>query len=212
MTSLDATLRDLWTRLEALAVRHGATLALAPALSEDAIAAAEAKLGASLPAGYRASLALHDGQASFAGGGGGLPWMPGCGALAPLAKVLEQWAEVQSLVADFPPPEATEDEDRIRSGTYRARRIPIAGTPYWDGDTTYLDLDPGPAGTSGQLITLVTECDFVTLGPSFEAALARWVEALESGAWTVDAARGATHPAGVAPFQAHPAEQFAAGS
>ena len=52
MTSLDATLRDLWTRLEALAVRHGATLALAPALSEDAIAAAEAKLGASLPAGY----------------------------------------------------------------------------------------------------------------------------------------------------------------
>lgn len=185
------------------------TLDLAPGLSEEALTAAEAKLGAPLPAGYRASLALHDGQTSFASGGRGLPWMAGCAPLAPLAKVLEQWAEVQSLAAEFPPPDALEDADRVRSGTYRAQRIPIAGTPYWDGDTTYLDLDPGPAGTSGQLITLVSECDFVTLGPSFESALARWVEALESGAWVFDATALAVHAAGEPPHRGHPAERFA---
>ncbi len=211
MTNLHDTLRDLWARLEAVASRHGVTLDLAPGLPEATLAAAEARLGFSLPPGYRASLALHDGQTSFKRGGGGLPWMPGCPPLAPLASVLERWTEVADLASEFPPPDATEDADRIRSGIYRARRVPIAGTPWWDGDTAFLDLDPGPAGTEGQLITMVTECDLVTLGPSFEAALARWVSALESGAWAFDPKTGAHHPAGAAPHRSHPADLFSAG-
>jgi cell wall assembly regulator SMI1 len=210
MTDLDGTLRDLCNRLEAIAARHGDALALNPGLSEAAIANAEARLGSRLPAGYRAFLALHDGQASFKTGESRVPWMPGCPPLAPLARVLERWAELQELAADFPPPDATEDDDRIRSGVYRTSRIPIAGTPWWDGDTTFLDLDPGPAGCPGQLITMVTECDFVTLGTSFEAALARWVESLETGTWVCDPASGDVHPRGEAPHTAHPADRFAA--
>lgn len=208
MPQLEIMLRDLWGRLAAIAARHGTTLALNPGLPEATLAAAESRLGGPLPAGYRASLALHDGQASFATGAPTFPWLPGCPPLAPLAQCLERWHELQGLAREFPPPEATEDGDRIRSGPYRARRIPIAGTRYWDGDITFLDLEPGPQGRSGQLITMVTECDLVTLGPSFEAALARWVEALESGAWVYDAATGAEHPRGEDPHASHPADRF----
>lgn len=209
MSTYEATLRDLWRRLGAIADRAGAPLQLNPGLPEDTIAAAEATLGLTLPPGYRASLALHDGQATFANGEPSLPWMPGCAPLAPLAAVLEQWAQLQELAAEYPPPDDTQHGDRIKSGTYRTRTIPIAGSQYWDGDTTYVDLDPGPAGAAGQLITMFTECDFVALGPSFEAALARWVTALEEGTWVYSAEAGDVHPAGEPPHAAHPADLFA---
>lgn len=209
MTTPADTLQDLWRRLGAIADLAGVPLQLNPGLTEETIAAAEATLGLALPAGYRASLKLHDGQATFANGERSLPWLPGCPPLAPLASVLEQWAQLQDLAAEYPPPDATEHGDRIKSGTYRTRTIPIAGSQYWDGDTTYVDLDPGPAGTAGQIITMVSECDFVALGPSLEAALARWVEALEAGAWVYSAEAGDVHPAGQPPHTGHPSDQFA---
>lgn len=49
----------------------------------------------------------------------------------------------------------------------------------------------------GQLITLVTECDFVVLGTSLREAMSAYVELLESGRW--DGARESLddHPANV---------------
>ena len=57
-------------------------------------------------------------------------------------------------------------EGRVKNEVFSKKRIPIAGTKYWDQDKTYLDLDPGPRGVAGQVITLVTECDFEVLGES----------------------------------------------
>lgn len=208
--TLESTIADLWRRLGAIADRVGMPLQLNPGATEAQIAEVEAAIGQRFPADYRASLALHDGQAAFASGDvTSLPWLPGCPPLAPLAKIVEKWTELQELADEYPPPAHTEHGDRIKVGPYRKQIIPIAGTPWWDGDTTYLDLDPGPAGAVGQVITMVTECDFVALGATFEAALARWVEALESGAWVYAAAERAVHPAGGEPHAGHPAERFA---
>lgn len=35
-------------------------------------------------------------------------------------------------------------------------RIPIAGSAYWDGDISFIDLAHGPKGVTGQLVTMVT--------------------------------------------------------
>ena len=76
------TIEALWTRLEAVAQRHGKTLRLRPGASEAAIAAAEVTMKLAIPADYRASLALHDGQ-DDSEYDGCFPWMPGCFDLTP---------------------------------------------------------------------------------------------------------------------------------
>jgi cell wall assembly regulator SMI1 len=199
-----------WRRLESWAAANsGRSLDLLPGASEITIAAAEEKMGLVFPPGFRASLLQHDGESSFSSGASkSFPWMPGCPPLAPLDRMHFFWKELQGLAAEYPQ-DGYDNDDRTRAGVYRSGRIPIAGTPYWDGDTVYLDLDPGPAGTPGQLICTVTECDFVVLADSFEVALERWVNALESGAWVWNREKNAAHPAGEAPHRDHPANQFA---
>ena len=187
-------MKDLWTRLEALAKRAGQTLALRPGASEAAIAAAEGAMSLSFPPDFRASLLLHDGQ------DGGptahdqeqlFPWMAGCSPLAPLDAIVQQWTDEKPWFDDTEQPIELED-GRLYSSVFHPKRIPIAGTPFWDQDNTHLDLYPGPNGTVGQLITLVSECDFVVLGTSFEDALRAYVDGLESGAW-VNASDGLDH-------------------
>jgi cell wall assembly regulator SMI1 len=206
-----ARIAGLWQRLEAWAAANtGRSLELRPGASEATIAEAERTMGLTFPAGFRASLALHDGQTAFESGSETcFPWMPGCAPLAPVQKMLEQWKEVQALADEYPPPAELDNDDHLRSGVYRKGRIPIAGTRYWDGDNVYLDLDPGPKGTAGQLITTVTECDFVVLDRSFEAALERWVTALEDGSWIYDRDENAEHPRDEKPHSNHPSNWFA---
>lgn len=204
-------LRALWQRLEAWCAAHaGRSLNLGSGAAPDSVAAAEQTMGLAFPADFRASLLLHEGQTTFKDGSSpSFPWLPGCPQLAPLSQILYQYKEVQGLSDEYPPPDALDDDRRLRAGVYRKGRIPIAGTPWWDGDSTYLDLDPGPEGTPGQVITMISECDFVVLGSSFEDALARWVGALESGQWTYDRDKKAEHPQDEAPHSGHPSYAFA---
>ena len=89
--------------------------------------------------------------------------MPGSGALASLSAIVAQWKDEREN-------DDEDDEPAIEGGVYNVmwhpRRIPIAGSEYWDGDNTYLDLHPAPKGTSGQLITFTSECDVALLGTS----------------------------------------------
>jgi cell wall assembly regulator SMI1 len=140
--------------------------------------------------------------------------MPGCMPLASLDALVARWREEQGDLRDDNPPEETEG-GVLHSVLNHPRRIPIAGNPWWDQDNTYLDFFPGPSGVAGQLITLVTECDFVVLGPSFESALAAYVAALESGEWVFDPAKGRVtregEPAGEHPNESHEFAKYAVG-
>ena len=55
--------------------------------------------------------------------------------------------------------------DKVRCTVFSETRIPIAGR---DGYYLFLDFDPGPKGTVGQIIYLINECDFVVLAQSFD--------------------------------------------
>jgi cell wall assembly regulator SMI1 len=214
-------MKTLWARLEKWAKSRAKTsLRLRAGASEKAVTAAEKKMKLRFPADFRASLLCHDGQETNDaeakayqdehGGFCGFEWMPGCSPLATLDAIVEQWEDEQENVSEDDEPEVIE-KGLLHNVMSHPRRIPIAGTPYWDGDNTYIDLFPGPKGAEGQLVTFVTECDLVVLGPSIGAALELYVQALESGDWVHDAKKGHVRPKGEKPNQ-HPNEsaEFAA--
>lgn len=179
-------MKDLWARLERWANAHGTSLRLRPGAPEAEVAAAEAKLGFALPPDLRASYLAHDGQDDA---DDSFEFLPGCDRLQPLEAVVARWEEEVDLAAAYAPEDedACDEDELIHLALWHPRRVPIAGNPYWDQDNTHCDLFPGPKGTSGQIITLVSECDLVVLGPSLERALSMYLAALESGAWIFDA-------------------------
>lgn len=192
-----ARIAALWARLEAWVATAGAPpLGLDPPASEKAIKAAEKELALAFPPDFRASLRLHDGQA---GGGPSFPWMPGCTPLLPLDAIVAARTKLSRQAK--PKAETVDANGRIKGGVARPGRIPIAGN-------TFLDLDPGPAGVAGQLITLVTDRDLVVIDSSFAAALERWVAVLERGIWIYSADQHAVHPRALVARSGHPAGWF----
>lgn len=192
-----ARIAALWARLGAWIATTGAPpLLLDEPATEKAIKAAEKDLGLTFPADFRASLRLHDGQA--AGKAVTFPWLPGC---PPMYGVETLVAEHRKLArAAKPKADTCDPTNRVRSGP-RPGRIPIA-------DGTYLDFEPGPAGTPGQLITAVSKTDFVVIDLSLTAALERWVTVLERGIWVHDPASNAVHPRALATVVGNPAGLF----
>ena len=55
-------------------------------------------------------------------------------------------------------------ENKIRCPVWSESKVPIAGR---DGYYLFIDFDPAPNGTYGQIIFLVNECDSVVLSPNF---------------------------------------------
>ncbi len=177
-------LSEVWTRITTCLGEHASTLTLRPGASEATIAEVERALGVELPADYRAWLRLHDGEDDVEGR---VEWLPAWGRLLPIAETLERWRDEQEW-AQTDVDESfgwLQDDDRIRGVVKHAKRIVIAGNRYGDGDNTYLDLIPGPAGTSGQVIVATTECDFELVGTSFLDFLRRWASAFEAGTLAV---------------------------
>jgi cell wall assembly regulator SMI1 len=174
-------MEDLWRRLAGWGKKSGAgSLKLRGPASREDVALAEGTIGMTFPEDFRESLGWHDGQKRDPD----FAWMPGCSPLQPLDAIVARWQEE------------------------RTRRIPIAGSPSWDGDNTYLDLDPEPGGASGQLVIVTRGGDEIVLGPSFRAALEKHVLLVERGVLVWDAAQRAVRPAEGA-WKGHPASSFA---
>ncbi len=185
-------MKALWKRLEAWAKKNAKmSLRLRDGALESDVRAAEEIMKLSFPKDLRASILLHDGQEPVEDESELFPWMPGCSPLATLESIVERWKEEREIDGDAED-DAVSEDGIVHTTLWHPKRIPIAGTPYWDGDNTYVDLYPGPKGKSGQLVTFVTECDLVALGPSFGAALEKWVKALEAGDWVFE--DGAVRP------------------
>jgi cell wall assembly regulator SMI1 len=194
-----ARVATAWQRLEAFVDAGGGGLALNGPASDRAIAQAEKAMKVAFPADFRASLKVHDGQAE----GAEFPWMPGVAPLWPVARIVEEHAKLQQqLAAKHQPKKETVDaHGKLKGGVYRTGRIPIA-------DKTFLDLDPGPNGVAGQLITMTSKTDFVVIDASFGAALERWAGALERNIWVYDRARRAAFPRALPDVTGHPAGLF----
>lgn len=167
-----------WNRLIDALGDAAAQLKLGPGATPRAIKAAEQELGFALPDDYRAWLAIANGQALH-----GLSILPNGGWLISLERLLDQWRYERGHDledADYAAIDVTQDRDRIRSFIFHPRRLVIGGAAHLDYDNTLLDLIPGPAGTVGQVIVFITECDYVTLAPGLGAFFDRVAELVEA--------------------------------
>jgi len=199
-------MKDVWERLEAWGKKSGAgSLKLRDGASEKAIAAAEKAMKLKFPQDLRESLLLHDGQEDEPD----FDWMPGCSPLQPLHALVERWKEERDMEEEEVEDEDSEDDAKLKDGLYNVKRIPIAGTQWWDGDNTYVDLAPGSKGKAGQIITFTSECDISVLGPSLRATLERYAKMLEGGKLVWKKGAGVV-PKGKSDWDGNPAEEFAA--
>ncbi len=187
-----STIDTLWTRLETWARAHAPAMLtdLNGPASPDAIDGLQQTLGLDLPDDFRASLAVHDGEHD------GWPnriWR-GCGALLPCAQIPGFVEQLRNVDAEYGEP--IEDPEQLAadgiitvSGPVKVvgfdpRRVPIMNC---NGDTQwFLDLDPAPGGTPGQVIRVDLECcEWVVLAPSFRAFFEDYVQALEAGEFSL---------------------------
>jgi cell wall assembly regulator SMI1 len=176
-------MQDLWTRLERFLAAQQWPVTLRPGASETEIAGGETALGLCFPDDFRASLQIHDGEDWQQG----IRWLDNAMLLLPIAEILAEWGTQQTYYAQWGEAYADDyqDEGRIRNVVYHPPRIPIAES---DADVwLWLDLTPGPTGVAGQVITNVTECEFIVLAPTFHAFLARYLELLETGVYVYEA-------------------------
>lgn len=168
-----------WRRLIAALGADAGRLGLRTGATETSIVAAETLMNVRIPADYRAWLAIADGQEIES-----LSILPTGGWLVSLDRLLVKWTEDRPWYLDDDEPD-TQADGRIRPFVFHPRRLTIGGSRFLDDDNTLIDLVPGAAGTEGQVINFVTECDFVVYRPSFDAYLDRVAELVESRALIV---------------------------
>jgi cell wall assembly regulator SMI1 len=169
---------EAWTRLVRALGPVAAELALRPPATETDLVATEVMVGHRLPPTYRAWLSVADGQEPT-----GLSILPRGGWLISHDRVIEQWTHERGFDLDSDDYDAAsgEDDELVRPFVFHPRRLTIGGWELLDGDNTLIDLIPGPAGTEGQLITSVTECDFEVIGRSFGAFIDSVAQLVERG-------------------------------
>lgn len=177
-----------WARIEAWFAEHlpDALATLRPPASEADLAALERQIGRPLPADFRASYLIHDGQSCHSDGAYGLGVLFGR-PIEPIAegegvtwlyehRVERDWGEKDNWMLDweyYPP-------DAMRETWSGPGWLPF----YWDVGRNFigLDLDPGPNGVVGQVIPFGTDDRFrPVLALSFAHLLEDVADELEAG-------------------------------
>lgn len=174
-----AELLSLWTHLEACFARAmpGRSLSLRPPTDEAAIDAAEHRLGLSLPADYRASLLVHDGQEDDPE----IVWLPYASRLGSIESVVSCWQQDRPAYDSDPQRMDWLDKaGRTRQVHFHPKQIPIAGSAFWDYDRLLLDFVPGELGTPGQVIARA-DIELFYVCESLSSLLEQTVRGLESG-------------------------------
>jgi len=173
-----STVRESWEVIETwLADNHGDPDAvLASPASEAAVETLAETVGVDLPASFREFLQQHDGQRS-----GSRPLLRRYRLLS-TDRITEEWQRMTDLQAegafedrrsDFEEWEDGPDEE-VREVWWNDQWVPFGIDA--SGNPLCLDLDPSPAGTRGQVITVPND------------APARAVQAERFAAWFADVA------------------------
>lgn len=152
-------------------------MGLRPPADEAAIDAAERRLGLSLPADYRASMSVHDGQEDQPD----IVWLPHATRLGSLASLCKCWEQERSAYDTDPQRMDWLDKSgRTRQVHFHPKQIPIAGSAFWDYDRLLLDFIPGPNGRPGQVIARA-DIELFYVCESLSSLLEKTVRGLEVG-------------------------------
>jgi cell wall assembly regulator SMI1 len=180
------TVRQSWTSIEAwLKENTSATRkSLRPPVKADALDKLQAKLGLSLPADFRESLHIHDGQKSDGDEDAGLfPYadkvlgaMPSFRLLA-VAEIAREWKMMKELfdMKEFEG-RKTKPSRGISKEWWNPGWVPIADDG--GGDYFCLDLAPARGGAVGQVMVFLHD---MTERPLIARSYAAWLEKLARG-------------------------------
>ena len=142
-------MRDVWLRIEAVLRKTCPSLlaSLAPGVSAEEIAAAEDRLGLSLPDDVRKSYSVHNGS----GDEGILPQSAYRRVIGVVVLSLDEVVRHSQMWRDFHFDNSNHRRARpegpIRQNWWNTRWVPLT----WDGggDHLCLDFDPAPGGVAG---------------------------------------------------------------
>jgi len=173
-------MKELWARLSRWFADElpSGELRLRPPASPEAIEAAEAALGRSLPDDFRASLAVHDGQDDEPT----ILWLPSAVRLGSLDAIVECFRDDETS-RDFADTSLADELDatgRVRQMQFDPDHVAFAGSTYWDYDRLSFDFHPGPAGNDGQVIARA-DIDLVYVCDSFASLMEQTVRGLVDG-------------------------------
>ncbi len=187
------SVKESWARIHQWGKANAPLMleALSSGASEEAVAKLESELGCSLPADFRESLLIHDGEVDawmsevFADGGAylGTEWIP------------KIWRERLAVAEQVDMLSEEEIKESIREGTmrvegpvspcmYRKEWIPIMDS---NGDIIWaLDLAPAEGGTVGQVIKIYWEdISWAVVASSFAEFLHTYASQLEAGEFEI---------------------------
>lgn len=176
-------MEETFAQFRALIEGQGFTLeqlGFLPGADASEINELEEVIGRSLPEGLRYWLSQVNGQEED-----GLLFLPGCAcarllSCKEIAKAWEFGKQQASRAGAMDYYDRFQDGDRIRGVLHCVDWITVAAEEGIVQMT--LDFAPGPSGTAGQVITDVSECDFVVLAESFDAYMEKVVRLMASGA------------------------------
>ena len=152
-----SSFKELINRLQSVIKKNDwPPLELNPGVSVEEIEAAEKTIGLKFPEELKEYFLTFNGEDFSKYEGleyGGFPWLPDVAGLSSLKDIVEAWKEEQEWMEDneFEGFEYYCNE-KIRWEYWHDHRIPIAFGAFSEGDIVYVDLTPGPKGTSGQII------------------------------------------------------------
>lgn len=186
---------ELWVALEDWFSQHlpEVLAALNPGCSNEELEELEGRLACSLPEDFKSFYRRHNGQTGNATGiFFGLDFLS-------TTEIYNRWSGWRDLAEDFTrEAEETGEENyatRIEGYSYPVNAIKpiyinvkwISFSHDWGGNHLGIDLDPGPAGTVGQVINFGRDQkDKYVLAPSFRIFIAWIVEQLQAGNYDIE--------------------------
>lgn len=179
--------RSAWRRLEAWCRRHAPGLldGLNPPASDARIACFERLIGRELPEVVRESYRIHDGQAGE-GKPCGLVWGLPILSLDMASALWKQDREIEDeSAASFL---SSSPEGAIRLSLTGPGWIPLSMD--WGGAHFGIDLQPGPTGHAGQVITFGRDNDRYVIAWSWDRFLTGVATELEAGNFRLRKAAG----------------------
>lgn len=153
---------ESWRVIEAWLARSAPSVVLNPPATERAIADLERRLGVRLPADVRAAYLRHDGQSADS------PGLIDAWEWLSLDRIAAEWKVWKDLLdgGDFAGIAGAGDGAIVRGDWWHPAWIPL--TYSGSGDHHCVDLAPGAAGRSGQIIRMWHDApDRPVLAPSF---------------------------------------------
>jgi cell wall assembly regulator SMI1/ankyrin repeat protein len=168
---------DAWKRLKKSLTAAGPALkaSLRKGTTEPKLSELESALGVQLPAEFRTSYLLHDGQKAEADGlfPEGFAELDSEYVLLSLSDIRADWSSWKRAADEGPLSYRTANPDAgVRADWWNPGWVPVASDG--GGDSLCIDLAPADGGTSGQMILMSHDCpDRLRLAGSFGELLSR---------------------------------------